>query len=381
MFYNRLLALSLLAYLPFNSFAAPTINTSINASGLNQGDILVINGTGFGAKSEAKPLLWADFNEQFQPSSKGRRTSWNSTTIPTIRELSTAMSAPNATQALRFNHAASSDAVLGLHNIRNSSGQRTQNLYMFVRKLYAYDIVEDKRPPDSQYPDGTFNLKTYRFWGDINGSGNIGHNTIYWGYQGAFGYDEAATVTENTEGGVKYSSELLHQKDTWLTQELVYDAGTLGNKDGLFDIYQDGKKWLSETYNFITHNANHPHKYEDFFFDQVSNGTDAGPNYVYYDEIYMDTSLQRVVICDAELYANCSKRAIQIPTAWTDSSISIELNLGEFSHFGKPLWLYVFDEQGNANITGVPIVCDNCIDDSLCFTVKDSNNSAAVICL
>lgn len=391
--YHRLvrIALGAIALLGFmsGSAAAPIVGTANAPDGLTDGMTLVIGGSGFDAKTIAKPLLWADFNVQLQPiAALGQRSSWDGI----AGTLNTVVRAPNAGQSMRFDHSSSSNAVMGIEDIRDASGQRTQNLYMFARKYYDFDIFQDKRPPDATYPDGTFNLKMYRFWGDLGGA----QNNIHWSYQGAFGTDSGAATAENTDTNFRgaYYSDIIDQKEgQWLVHELIYDAGTQGpdpdttsaqdylnSADGIYDLFEDGVKWTNNTVRFVTHDQNQPLKYEDFYFDQVSNGTAAGPQYVYYDEVYVDTTLQRVIICDADTFANCTKRAIQIPSSWTDNQIQVTLNRGEFGSFNQPLWLYVFDAAGEPNATGLPLICEDC-DDSICFPAKAGEDKYTLICL
>src|SRR5207248_10898297 len=53
-------------------------------------------------------------------------------------------------------------------------------------------------------------------------------------------------------------------------------------------------------------------------------------------------------------YAASTIREVQIPTAWSGSSISLTVNLGKFQT-GQTAYLYVVDSNGQANSAGVPI--------------------------
>jgi len=387
--FSRVRFLVVIFIFSMNSSAAPIVSSPINTSGLQQGDRITITGSNFGAKTVAKPLLWADFNQQIMPSSKGLRSSWSVMNAALTMDFA----ASNASQALRYDHSDMSQSVMTIESIRDAEGNRTQGLYLFVRKYYDYDLVEDKGL-------NGFNLKMYRFYSNLNNT-TVHRNNAYFGYQGNDGKDSGRMSAENTEAQFNdfssyYSDIIDHKPEKWLVHELIYKAGDAGpdpdslgmnsviyraNANGVYDLYEDGEKWSMGNVGRVFHDPNQPLLYQDLAFDQVSNGTGPGPIYTYYDEVYVDTTLQRVIICDANVFANCSKRAIQIPTAWANNSITVELNLGEFANFSDSLWLYVFDEDGVPNAEGMPIVCENCSDEGLCFPIKSANGNTAVVCL
>ncbi|MFA6467014.1 MAG: MopE-related protein, partial [Patescibacteria group bacterium] len=74
----------------------------------------------------------------------------------------------------------------------------------------------------------------------------------------------------------------------------------------------------------------------------------------FYDNIYIDKSIARVEIGNASTYAASSRREIQIPTTWNNSSIQITVNPGSFTS-GQTVYLYVIDSNGNVNTSGYPI--------------------------
>jgi hypothetical protein len=79
----------------------------------------------------------------------------------------------------------------------------------------------------------------------------------------------------------------------------------------------------------------------------------APDNCRYFADIYLDTSLARVVLGNAATLDACTLREVQIPTAWSESSISIVANLGAMSS-GQTAYLFVVDSDGIAS-EGFPI--------------------------
>jgi hypothetical protein len=84
------------------------------------------------------------------------------------------------------------------------------------------------------------------------------------------------------------------------------------------------------------------------------NYTATGTSDQYVDDVYIDDTWQRVEIGDNATYSSCTHREIQIPTAWSDTSITATLNQGSFEN-GSTGYVFVIDEDGNANETGKAI--------------------------
>lgn len=85
--------------------------------------------------------------------------------------------------------------------------------------------------------------------------------------------------------------------------------------------------------------------------NQIFQTTDFG-------EIYMDKSLQRIVIADNSEWDNVTLSEIQYPTSWSDTSIKFESNVGNFQPLEK-IYLYIFDGSGIVNSQGFPL-CLSC---------------------
>ena len=66
------------------------------------------------------------------------------------------------------------------------------------------------------------------------------------------------------------------------------------------------------------------------------------------DDIYFSPTRARVEIGNASTWSGCTTREVQIPTAWSNSTITIEANKGALSSFsGK--YLYVVDSSGTVS--------------------------------
>ena len=78
-------------------------------------------------------------------------------------------------------------------------------------------------------------------------------------------------------------------------------------------------------------------------------------NWRYFADVYLDYSRARVILGNAPTLDASTVREVQVPTSWSDSSISVTANLGKFAD-GRTAYLYVVDANGVVNAVGTPIV-------------------------
>jgi hypothetical protein len=77
-------------------------------------------------------------------------------------------------------------------------------------------------------------------------------------------------------------------------------------------------------------------------------------NWRYFADAYMDTTLSRVVLANNSVLAQATIIENQIPSKWSDASITATVNLGRFAH-GQSAYLFVVDSTGAPNATGLAI--------------------------
>jgi hypothetical protein len=71
----------------------------------------------------------------------------------------------------------------------------------------------------------------------------------------------------------------------------------------------------------------------------------------YWDELYVDTTRARVEIGNSPLWSECTHKEIQIPSAWSNTKITVNAHLGTLQS-SKQLYLYVIDANGKVNSNG-----------------------------
>jgi hypothetical protein len=73
----------------------------------------------------------------------------------------------------------------------------------------------------------------------------------------------------------------------------------------------------------------------------------------FFDDVYVDTTLARVILGNAAEYSSCTILEPQIPSTWSANSITVMVNQGAIS--SSQAYLYVFDVNNTHNNRGFPV--------------------------
>lgn len=159
-------------------------------------------------------------------------------------------------------------------------------------------------------------------------------------------------TTNLSESGTTIHVAYTQPRRQWFRMEFYLNAGTQGNLDGVTKLWTNGvlratqrptRSYLQDAYRFIRVSLGH-------YYDT------GGPDMNHYiSDAYIDITQQRVEIGNASSWSSCTHREIQIPSAWSDDSITITGNQGSFA-VGNTAYLYVVDANGNVNSQGYGII-------------------------
>lgn len=97
---------------------------------------------------------------------------------------------------------------------------------------------------------------------------------------------------------------------------------------------------------------------DDYAWFTIGDYFDRGPMEYSIDDVYVDYTWARVEIGDAPTWVSCTRREIQIPSAWSNASITVTVNQGAFQNLGGA-YLYVVDANGDVNQNGYAL-CTAC---------------------
>jgi len=120
-----------------------------------------------------------------------------------------------------------------------------------------------------------------------------------------------------------------------------------------YTLWKDLDEWASISGTLHTSDCYYRNLYMMSYY-ATDVGTPRPSMEFYWDELYVDITRARVEIGDAATWAACTHREIQIPSAWSDESITVNVNQGSFQN-GQQAYLYVVDGNGQVNQQGLAV--------------------------
>jgi hypothetical protein len=301
------------------AWAAPSITGT--SGSIVHGGAVTITGTSFGAKGGTnanKPLLWADFESSINPSSLGVITAWDEN-----QDLSRQTSAPQ--------YGLSTGNVIGTWN--SGAGKRSFSfgINSSMRTLYQ----SGKRRFSAA---NTINQKFFRIWNDA------GTDTVASTSLGGIILDELCVQSGRFQGASLAGNAWEMHEFLW-KQSTANDGGlTTGN--GYFEFIKNGSQ-IQLVSNLCTHTtANYAQGNKLRVIDNFTDSSDLQPDgtNVWMDDLYIDDTWARVIIGNASTLAASTTREVQIPSAWSGSSITVTINRGSFGASASA-WLFVVDSS------------------------------------
>ncbi|MBE0564730.1 MAG: hypothetical protein IH621_02150 [Krumholzibacteria bacterium] len=331
--------------------------------------VLRLTGSGFGSKSPVAPALYDDFENGSDgaqifghPGSlwDGHFNGHHYTNPPTYDDSLSVD--PGIGTCMRINHTLR-ESISWVWKTVEPTGE----MYIDVKmKMIIYD---------EQYPE---NVKPWRLY---RSSDSSRAQNVYPSFRkacdptdvlneraGGWGVDIPAVFDpgecwEDMGGRSGWSrpNGLVNVMD-WATVQMLYGANTAPAADGYAAFYVNGRIlskleygegtgmcWLErggETYDMLgIGNMASPGNYG-------CGGASLGSR-TYYDHVYLDTTFQRVEFGNAPIYDQCTRREIQIPTAWSPTQVTASVKLGSFEDFDN-VYAFVVDGQNRAS-NGFPV--------------------------
>ncbi len=323
------------------------------------GTTIAIEGMGFGTKPTQQPYLWDTLSNQsgyvdrelqhgdIIPSTQG---DWGLSPCP---DCPWDVNQPNWTSPMRYwdqNH-----RVPG------------RPFYRVERKGYFRMSDWGDTLPDRVYlnwwfrtsaPDLTVGSNKFvRLWADTERpEGSVSWTGMHLTYTADANHDG---VNDGGEGHVTTWGNWGGSSGSWHNLEMVYDGqGDIQHGYGTLRIYRDGRlvHAVNDAFGELPWNRLYV-----FGFDASVGEPFAGETFDFSD-IYIDTSLARVVVGNAAQYANVTHQEVQIPQSWNTDSINVTVNSGSFAP-SEDLWLFVFDVDGEVNPVGHSVTTPDIPDD------------------
>jgi hypothetical protein len=306
------------------------------------GDTISISSTAtnFGVKTTANPVVW-DTVEDGSLNTSADIGTWSDTNA---LNLGTESRHSESSYCGTMNFAGTGgDGALGYFTGPNADIAE----YYFVQYWFMLDENFDwGYAENGSLGANLANVKLFRMWNP-----SIDENFVI----ATIGTDNGSIIytTEyvSSPGGGNYYGGAFTgtlELGEWHLFQFEFMESSVGGNDGIIRWWVDGSLFVEDT-DIMTRES-----YSGFkrpfivgFFDSHSDeSTDRNDWYI--DDAYIDKTWARVEMGNNSIYANCTHREIQIPTAWASDEITVTVNQGTFAE-DATAYLFVVDADGSVS--------------------------------
>jgi len=327
------------------SLAAPVVN-SVSGS-VEHGESVVISGGGFGSKSYGvAPHKYDNFENGTDGAILNTTGYWN-----VWSDNPTSDRPQFSNEQTRHAHSLLAGKFIEytLQDIAytpdlNFDGRR---IYMDLWMRFQWASL------DKQHQNKLFKIQSMV---NDNGGSNPGAypimNFYAWRYNG--GGTWCYIPLSNEEGSViQKNMTCPGPTPAWYHWQIELLNNDIGSANGEYRVWRNGSL-LAEAYNLEIRLPGDNH-FNCFWLGRyLGNHGGTLSNTLFYDEVYLDDSWARVEIGNEATWSACTHRETQIPSAWSDGSVTITVNQGTFTD-GAGAYLYVTDSAGVVNAAGYPV--------------------------
>ena len=308
---------------PRLAWAQPSITS--RSGTFTSGQSNTLTGTGFGTKGGTnanKPLIWADFEASIDPTSLGHLTAWSENTNLVLNSGAPqyGLSAQNVVGT--WSPGVASFSFGRVHSV--------STLYIAARRYYDFTM--------------TANQKFFRIFS--SGSGDMVASTS----NGGICFDEICTTQAGRFDGFTPIANAWQKEEFLWRKATTQDCGGTNIGDGYYEWIRDGVREQGLIDTLIselaaTYGQGTGIRILDNFTDSGNLPPDGSK--VYMDDLYVDDTWARVVLGNASTLSASTVREVQIPSAWSATSITITVNEGSLTSGDR--WLYVIDSSNVAS--------------------------------
>jgi hypothetical protein len=338
------------------TFAAPQLQSVSGA--LNHGATVTITGSGFGAKTTAAPLAWDD------ATGNAVTDIWNGVWPNALPGYNLGYYTPMRGIPLPHSHV--TRYIAGAHAADTGANSGYDVLmwkHVTVPALPFYIYASWYQRADSQWHfGGDNNFKTFDWSNGDAPYANAPNGPQNWYVcygpphpnsvtdEGAQWTTAAGTPLEDPDqnGHIAWWGNAVNPMAEWSKVEIAIKVSD--QHDGYVNIWENGKQVMN--YVGITDNYGGTHRAVAVGGYARMQGYPG--NWRYFDDVYVDTTLSRVVLADKPVLSQATIVENQIPSAWNDGSITARVNLGKFAA-GEAAYLFVVDASGNPSAAGLAV--------------------------
>jgi hypothetical protein len=347
--------------------AQPSIDATFGA--WSHKGVITISGSGFGSKSVAEPVVWDDASgSDLMFKWDG---AWPDCTLNGNHNLAYRTPSENG-RNIPLPHNRIARYISGAHYSLAPGPQCGYNVILWKKRemtsfpAYSYWSYYQRADDNWTFGADPFgnNFKTFAYsegvgpynlpnnwYAEFNPPPTSNTDGASW-HLNDDGTGEIATLAQPDRNGhsLFWDAAVNPMSGRWTKVEI--EAKYTNLNDGYFKLWENGV--LKVDYAGRTDNYSGLGTTRTEGIGGYSSEYPSASNWRYFADVYLDYSRARVILGNAPTFAASTVREVQVPTAWTDSSILITANLGAFADDALA-YVYVVDEQGNVNENGVPI--------------------------
>ena len=119
--------------------------------------------------------------------------------------------------------------------------------------------------------------------------------------------------------------------------------------DGYIKLWENGTRKIS----YAGRTDNYPGTARSESIGGYARSQGSANNWRYFSEVYFDHTPARVVLTDSPTFGSANIVETQIPTAWSDTSITFGVNLGKFTT--GTAYLFVVNTAGLVSSPGLAV--------------------------
>ncbi len=335
-----------------DAYAAP--NVSAVQGTFQTGHMLTISGSSFGIKSDAVPLVWDDFEGGTStqsivgnsPKAESLDGDWvwddytngvGPTYSNEVTLSNSGMSSKHHFSGGGFNNSLEIDYPL-----------RETGDAVYFSFYYYYDRLNENwsrnHKPWVVYGNTGYYPSAYIGAGNPTESDGTFRNSV-----------QDSDIDSRTLWGNISISDLAGE---WIRHEFYLRQSSPNGNDGVWrhtaHRVTQPEIIIVEDENNYTTRATLDYWTQWHFGSYHSNNSTGSVADVYLDNIYFDSTRARVEIGNASSWDNCTIREIQVANAWSDTSITINVESSRLAGLSE-VYVYVVDANGDANSAGYPI--------------------------
>jgi len=335
------------------AWAAPSV-TGVKGTFDHKASI-TISGSGFGSKEKAAPVVWDD------ASGEDIRSKWDLTWPNTTSAYNMAYRSPQ--RGIDLPHKHITRYLAGAHEGSGGANgganvavwkNRTISSYPAYSYISWYQRADDawRFSGDNNYKvfdfsrgDGGYDLP-YNWYIEYNDRPSSRTATPRWHLLDD-AYGQSSSALGGGPGNWWFGDAVNPMSGKWTKIEVEIKYST--QSDGYIKLWENGK--LKIDFKGKTDGYSGTHRSEGIGGFARAEGPD---NWRYFADIYLDYTPARVVLGNASTLSQSTIIEPQIPTAWSGSSITATVNLGQFQA-GQTAYLFVVDSSGTPSANGYAI--------------------------